>query len=59
MHTPDDRAESIKTWNEVWGINIDTIDKVMDVCDMTYNDSTFDWVIDKSTLDALMCGDES
>lgn len=28
---------------------------VMDVCDMTYEDNYFDVVIDKSTMDALLC----
>ena len=32
---------------------------VMDVCDMTYKDETFDLIIDKSTIDALLCGDHS
>ena len=32
---------------------------VMDVCDMAYKDETFDLVIDKSTIDALLCGDHS
>ena len=30
----------------------------MDVRDMTYNDSTFDLIIDKSTIDAILCGDK-
>lgn len=29
--------------------------EVMDVCDMTYEDNYFDVVIDKSTMDALLC----
>ena len=32
---------------------------VMDVCDMAYKDETFDLIIDKSTIDALLCGDHS
>ena len=28
----------------------------MDVCDMTYPDSSFDLIVDKSTIDALLCG---
>ena len=32
---------------------------VMDVCDMTYKDETFDLIVDKSTIDALLCGDHS
>ena len=31
----------------------------MDVMDLTYDDKTFDLVIDKSTIDALLCGDYS
>ena len=32
---------------------------VMDVCDMSgYADSTFDLIIDKSTMDALLCGED-
>lgn len=29
--------------------------EVMDVCNMTYKDKTFDMVLDKSTIDALLC----
>ena len=29
---------------------------VMDVCDMSYKDETFDLIVDKSTIDALLCG---
>jgi len=32
---------------------------VMDVCEMEYKDETFDLIIDKSTIDALLCGDHS
>jgi len=31
----------------------------MDVRDLTYNDNFFDLVVDKSTIDALLCGDNS
>merc|ERR1712166_681488 len=31
---------------------------VMDVRDMSYPDSSFDMIIDKSTLDCLNCGDK-
>ena len=31
----------------------------MDVCNLTYPDSFFDFVLDKSTLDTLLCGDQS
>ena len=31
--------------------------EVMDVCDMTYPDNFFDVAIDKSTIDAILCGD--
>lgn len=33
--------------------------EVMDVCDMSLPDNTFDLVVDKSTIDALLCGDNS
>jgi len=31
----------------------------MDVREIKYNDNTFDAVIDKSTIDALLCGEKS
>ena len=31
----------------------------MDIMDLTYEDKAFDLVIDKSTIDALLCGDYS
>jgi len=31
---------------------------VMDVRDMTYQDGEFDLIIDKSTIDAILCMDE-
>jgi len=31
----------------------------MDVRDMTYDDNFFDFIVDKSTIDALLCGDNS
>lgn len=31
----------------------------MDVRDMTYTDNIFDLIVDKSTIDALLCGDNS
>ncbi|CAI2377817.1 unnamed protein product [Moneuplotes crassus] len=33
--------------------------EVMDVTDIKYDDQTFDLAIDKSTIDALLCGDDS
>lgn len=33
--------------------------EVMDVCNMTYSDNSFDVAIDKSTIDALLCGDNA
>ncbi len=32
---------------------------VMDCRDLKYNDETFDLIIDKSTIDALLCGDKA
>ena len=31
--------------------------EVMDVCDLKYPDNFFDIAIDKSTIDAILCGD--
>lgn len=31
----------------------------MDVRDLKYDDNTFDFIVDKSTIDALLCGDSS
>ena len=31
---------------------------VMDVMDMTYGDNSFDLIIDKSTIDAILCGEK-
>ena len=31
----------------------------MDVTDLKYQDEEFDVVIDKSTIDALLCGDDA
>jgi hypothetical protein len=33
--------------------------EVMDVTDMKYPDGFFDLAIDKSTIDALLCGDNA
>lgn len=33
--------------------------EVMDVRDIKYPDSTFDLAVDKSTIDALLCGEKS
>jgi len=30
---------------------------VMDVRDLKYKDNTFDCIVDKSTIDAMLCGD--
>jgi len=30
---------------------------VMDVRDLKYDDGAFDLIVDKSTIDALLCGD--
>jgi len=32
---------------------------MMDVRDLSYNENFFDLVVDKSTIDALLCGDNS
>lgn len=31
----------------------------MDVMNMEYKNDTFDFIVDKSTIDALLCGDHS
>jgi ubiquinone/menaquinone biosynthesis C-methylase UbiE len=33
--------------------------QVMDICNMTFPDNYFDLAIDKSTMDALLCGDNA
>jgi hypothetical protein len=33
--------------------------EVMDVTDLKYDDGYFDLAIDKSTIDALLCGDNA
>ena len=33
--------------------------EVMDARDIKYEDNTFDLVVDKSTIDALLCGDDA
>lgn len=33
--------------------------QVMDVCDLKYPDNYFDIIIDKSTIDAVLCGDNA
>ena len=33
--------------------------EVMDCCDMKYPDNFFDVAIDKSTIDAILCGDNA
>lgn len=33
--------------------------EVMDVCDIKYPNGFFDIAIDKSTIDALLCGDNA
>jgi len=33
--------------------------EVMDVCDLKYPDGFFDMAVDKSTIDALLCGDNA
>jgi hypothetical protein len=33
--------------------------EVMDVCDIKYPNGFFDVAIDKSTIDALLCGDNA
>jgi ubiquinone/menaquinone biosynthesis C-methylase UbiE len=39
--------------------NYDMNWKVMDVRDLLYDDNTFDFIVDKSTMDALLCGESS
>ena len=31
----------------------------MDCCDLSYQDNFFDCIIDKSTIDAILCGDNA
>lgn len=31
----------------------------MDVTDLKYESNTYDFAVDKSTIDALLCGDDS
>ncbi len=31
--------------------------EVMDVCHMTFPDQSFDFIFDKGTLDAILCGE--
>lgn len=38
---------------------IEMVFRVMDVRELEYPDNTFDLAIDKSTIDALLCGDQS
>lgn len=33
--------------------------EVMDCCDLSYPDNFFDCIIDKSTIDAILCGDNA
>lgn len=33
--------------------------EVMDCCDLSYQDNFFDCIIDKSTIDAILCGDNA
>lgn len=33
--------------------------EVMDCCDLKYPDNFFDVIIDKSTIDAILCGDNA
>ena len=33
--------------------------EVMDVCNMKYEDNFFDFVLDKSTIDTLLCGEHA
>ena len=33
--------------------------EVMDCCDLSYEDNFFDCIIDKSTIDAILCGDNA
>ena len=33
--------------------------EIMDCRDLKYNDEFFDLVLDKSTIDALLCGDKA
>lgn len=48
--------------DQMWDWNSDWEEmnwEVMDVWDLKYDDNTFDIAIDKSTIDALLCGDDA
>jgi ubiquinone/menaquinone biosynthesis C-methylase UbiE len=56
MDISDVCIQAMATWNEdrpkmIW--------EVMDVTQMTYPDEEFDIAIDKSTIDALLCGQDA
>ncbi len=42
----------------MYGLTIILVD-IIDCRDLKYENNTFDVVIDKSTMDALLCGDQS
>lgn len=49
-----------KNRNEVYVVfMLYRLGDIMDVHHMTYPDASFDAVVDKGTLDAIICGDES
>lgn len=46
-------------WIKMYCIKISVIVQVMNVCDMQFPDASYDAVIDKGTLDSILCGDNS
>ncbi|KAL4436246.1 hypothetical protein ABPG74_015837 [Tetrahymena malaccensis] len=59
IYNIDISEECIKQMNNRKGDRPELIYEVMDCTELKYEDEKFDFVIDKSTIDALLCGDYS
>jgi len=61
LHNIDYSEVVISQMNQrVQDLNLQGIEyRVMDACQMSFNDATYKFVIDKGTLDAIMCGDNA